>query len=578
MLKYFSVGILLSLWLLHPMVYADSGSQAEISNDVSEPVDPAVLEDKSCVPFSGAHKKIAESRNTRIQSGLFDGLENKRIRNIQFKTISVFDPDEPGDDHRLYLWFNKLHFNTRPHVISNQLLFKNGDNLNIHLVEESERILRTRDYLTNAYIVPITVCSEQVDLLVVTQDAWAIEPQFSVSRESEDTKTGFGIADGNILGTGNSLTVSYAESDERNLVGYDLASPHLLGTQVATRLYYADTSDGRNSIVKIAKPFYALSTKWAGGLYAEELVLRDSIRYRDEEINEYHHFSRFNEYYLGAATDIAQGHTQRWLGGISHEQHEFTPTDGTLMDIPTNSNITYPWIEYQFVENRYGVFKNINQIQRPEDIALGQSIRFRLGYAPTSFNNDDDVIRVISNYAYTLDVNDIHFFKIGMEFNGHQYSTLDDMNSQILGSSISYNYFQDEKNRWYASATYFQGHDLAQYEELTVGDISGLRGYPTDYQRGNRSYVITLERRYFSDIHLFNILRLGTVVFFDMGKAWGLAEYGESPLLMDVGFGLRFTSSRVKIGSVAHIDIAAPLTDKDGIKGYQVTIGVDKKF
>jgi hypothetical protein len=372
--------------------------------------------------------------------------------------------------------------------------------------------------------------------------------------------------------------VSYAESEKRNLVGYDLVNPHIFRTQIATRFYYADTTDGRNSIVKIQKPFYALSTKWSGGLYVEDLVLRDSIRYRDEEINEYRHFNRFNEYYLGAATDIAQEHTQRWLLGISHEEHEFTATDGTLSDIPVNRKIAYPWVEYQFLENRYGVFKNINQIQRPEDIALGQNIRVRLGYASTGFDNDDDVYRVIGNYTYTLDINDLHFFEMGLQFNGHQYSTLDNMNSQILGSRISYNYFQDEKNRWYASASYFQGHDLAQYEELTVGDISGLRGYPTDYQRGDRRYVVTLERRYFSDIHLFNILRVGAVVFFDMGKAWGLAEYGENQLLANVGFGLRFTSSRVKIGSVAHIDIATPLADKNSISEYQVTIGVDKKF
>lgn len=567
MLKSVCFGALWIVWILPLAAYGNSGNESELDAD-----------DSSCTPFAGTRKKVADSRNTRIKSGLFDNLAGKRIRHIKFKTISVFDPDEPGDDRRLYMWLNKLHINTRPGVIRNQLLFSEGDSLDILLVEESERILRTRDYLTNAYIVPVTVCSAQVDLMVVTQDSWAIEPQFSVTRESEDTQTGFGIADGNILGSGNSLTISYAESERRNLVGYDLASPHVFGTQISTRFYYADTTDGRNSIVKIDKPFYSLNTEWSGGIYAEDLVQKDSIRYRDDEINEYHHFSRLNEFYLGRATDIEKDHTQRWLIGFSHEEREFTPTDETLLEIPLDRKILYPWIEYQFLENRYGVFKNINQIQRPEDIALGHNLRLRLGYGSSSLDNDDDVVRLTGKYFYTLDINDLHFFEMGFQVNGYHYSSLDYMSSQILGSNLSYNYFQDEKNRWYASVSYFQGHDLAQYEELTVGDITGMRGYPTDYQRGNRRYVLTLERRYFSDIHLFNIVRMGAVVFFDMGKAWGLAEYGETPLLSDVGFGLRFTSSRVKIGSVARIDVAMPLNDKSGISEYQVTIGVDKKF
>lgn len=589
MLKYVCTGILGILGLFSSLVIANTGDEEDISNgkNNSEIVSadnveaPAVTEesaDQTCAPFAGEHTKISDSKDTRIKSGLFNGLEGKRIRNIEFNTISVFDPNEPGDDHRLYLWLNNLHINTRPNVIRDQLLFRQGDPLDTSLVEESERILRTRDYLTNAYIVPITVCDEQVDLRVVTQDSWAIEPQFSVTRESEDTKTSIGLSDGNILGTGNNLTISYAESEERNLIGYDLKSPHVFGTQISTRFYYADTSDGRNSVVKIEKPFYALSTEWAGGLYSEDLVLRDIIRYRDEEINEYHHFSRYNNVYLGKGVDITNEYTQRWLTGFSHEEHEFTSVEETLLEIPLNRKIVYPWVEYQFVENRYGVFKNIRQIQRPEDIGLGQNVRLRVGYASKGMDNDDDVVRVIGNYTYALDVNDVHFLELGMEFNGHHYSTLDKMNSQILGTNFSYNFFRDEKNRWFVSASYFQGHDLAQYEELTVGDITGLRGYPTDYQRGNRRYIFTIERRYFSDIHLFNLVRMGAVVFFDMGKAWGLAEYGESPTLSDAGFGLRFSSSRVKIGSVARIDIATPLTDKNGISEYQVTIKVDKKF
>jgi outer membrane protein assembly factor BamA len=90
--------------------------------------------------------------------------------------------------------------------------------------------------------------------------------------------------------------------------------------------------------------------------------------------------------------------------------------------------------------------------------------------------------------------------------------------------------------------------------------------------------VFTIERRYFSDIHIFNLLRLGAVVFFDMGKAWGLEQYGNSPTLSNVGIGLRLSSSKVKIGNVVHIDVATPTSAKNGLDKYQLTIGAQQKF
>ncbi len=87
-----------------------------------------------------------------------------------------------------------------------------------------------------------------------------------------------------------------------------------------------------------------------------------------------------------------------------------------------------------------------------------------------------------------------------------------------------------------------------------------------------------MEHRYFSDLHIFNLMRVGTVVFFDMGKAWGIEQYGYSPLLSNVGFGLRLSSSKVRIGNVVHIDVATPTTAREGLGKYQITIGAKQRF
>lgn len=537
-------------------------------------------EDASCRPFDvsrGKDLRITDA-HARIQTRVFEGMEGKRVRHIVFNTLDIFDKNNPRENNSLYLFLNTLHVNTRPHVIRAQLLFDEGDMFDLSRVQESERILRKRPYLTNAYILPLNICDDQLDLMVVTQDAWALEPQISVSKESEGTQSGFAISDGNILGSGNSLTIGYEENAQRNLVNYDFRSPHIFNSQIATRLYYADTSDGRDTIIDVSHPFYSLQSPWSAGFFTQDVTQEQKIRHMDDKINVFQHQVMHNEVYFGVATDITPGYTQRWLVGISNEQDKFYPTDETWQDIPLPRKAVYPWIEYQFLENRFGVFKNVNQIQRLEDVALGHNLKFRLGYGGTVLDNDDEVIRYLGTYTNVLEVDEEHILETKLTLDGRHYPNLDNINATVIGMNINYNYFQDEKRRWYVGVSYDVGQDLAQHEELTVGDITGLRGYPTDYQRGNKRYVFTVERRYFSDLHIFNLLRVGTVVFFDAGKAWGIDKYGDSPLLSNLGVGLRFSSSKVRIGNVVHVDIATPTRDRDNVDKYQLTIGAQQRF
>jgi hemolysin activation/secretion protein len=181
-------------------------------------------------------------------------------------------------------------------------------------------------------------------------------------------------------------------------------------------------------------------------------------------------------------------------------------------------------------------------------------------------------------YQHTTDVSDKHILETSVSLDGRYHTKDIYKDSSVLGITSAYHYFLSDKSRWFLGVQYHIGQDLAQYEELTVGDITGLRGYPADFQRGNERYLLTIERRYFSNVHIFNLSRLGAVVFFDTGKAWGVDQYGKSLLLSNVGFGLRFSPTKVRIGNVVHIDFAVPTSSKKGADDYQLTIGAYQKF
>jgi hypothetical protein len=240
--------------------------------------------------------------------------------------------------------------------------------------------------------------------------------------------------------------------------------------------------------------------------------------------------------------------------------------------------LAYPWIEYQYAQNSFGVFKNLHQIQRPEDLDLGQIFTLRLGFSGTDFGNLDDVLRYKGHYVNIVDLADKHILEFELQLDGRQHLEANRLNPNLLTSSLSYHYLEDDKNRWYARLEYGVGEDLPEYKELTLGDITGLRGYPTDYLRGSSRALLTLERRYFSEVHLFNLLRLGGVVFFDAGKAWGLPHEPYAPLLSNVGIGLRLSSSKVKIGKIIHIDLAMPTSAHRGLSRYQLTLGAYQTF
>lgn len=536
--------------------------------------------DQSCVSFEHGWQEgdVSRDKKTRIDTNIFAQYEGKRIRNILLNNIDVFDESNPDENNSLYRFLNKLHINTKPHVIKSQLLFQEGDIVDRKAIQETARILRTRKYLTTAYIVPDAVCDDEIDILVVTQDSWSLEPQVSFSRKADNSESGFALSDDNILGSGNSVVIGYEQTADRNSIRYSFANPHFLNKPVSVKLSFAETSDGDNSSIYIARPFYSLNTPWATGIQLDDISEVSIIRAGGDVVNEYRHQQVFHEAFFGVATHMDEDYTHRLMFGITKEEDTFFEIEKTLMGIPENRKAVYPWVGFQLLRDQFGVYKNVNQIQRAEDIALGVNAEFRLGYGGTSLDSADEMVRYKGKISNVVDVRDHHILEMSAEVDGRHHLSDGFNDSSVIGGEIAYNYFINDKNRWYARIRYDVGQDLLQHEQLTAGDDTGMRGYPTDFQRGEQRYIFSLERRYFSDIHLLNIVRMGGVIFFDAGRAWGADDGLPTPHLSNIGFGLRLSSSKVRVGNVVHLNFATPLSAKSGISDFQLLVSAQQRF
>ena len=97
---------------------------------------------------------------------------------------NIFDLKDQREDHPLFRLADKLHYATREKTVRNSLLFASGQRFHAHDIAETERILRSREYLNDAWIVPVAYDAEHnsVDLAVTVRDVWTLDPGISLGR------------------------------------------------------------------------------------------------------------------------------------------------------------------------------------------------------------------------------------------------------------------------------------------------------------------------------------------------------------------------------------------------------------
>ena len=154
------------------------------------------------------------------------------------------------------------------------------------------------------------------------------------------------------------------------------------------------------------------------------------------------------------------------------------------------------------------------------------------------------------------------------------------MRRQRLGAQAQYYWPQSKQWLFFAAGAV----DLLTHpnpeDALLLGGDSGLRGYPLRYQSGTRRALLTLEERFYTDLYVWRMFRIGGAAFFDVGRAWG----GDNPntvnpgWLSNVGVGLRIVSVRSAFSNVLHIDLALPLNATPDVKKVQILVKTKASF
>jgi hemolysin activation/secretion protein len=502
------------------------------------------------------------------------------IGRITIVADDIFDTAIKGENAWLYRTANRLHINTRDAVVRNQLLFKTGQPFRLRVLRETERILRANVYLYDAVIVPVAWDGQAVDLEVRTRDNWTLNPGINFSRQGGENRGAVQLEEKNLLGTGRGLKFDWAKNVDRESLTFSYSDPHFLSTWTTFAVAYSDADDGETKNLRIERPFYALDTRHALGLYALDSLRTDPRYDLGRKVGEFQHREEYYEVYGGWSSGWEDGWVTRYTSGVTVQRNRFALLPGVAPGgpLPGDRELAYPWLGFELVEDRFEERTNQDQIERTEDILVGMRAGGRVGYASDALGSDRDAW-VVSGYAQ--DGADLRagesLFGTATASGRLESGTLRD---GVLTADARYYRRTSKKFKFFATANGTVTKNLDPESQLLLGGDNGLRGYPLRYQAGTASALLTLEERYYTGWYPFRLFHVAAAVFFDMGRTWGEDITGGTSLglLKDVGVGLRLGSSRSAFGNVLHIDLAFPLDGDASIDNVQLLVQTKGRF
>jgi hypothetical protein len=524
-------------------------------------------------PESGSTFTIPE-RTSDIPSDEDLEAEGAVIGDIYLAKFDVFDTSLPGENKSLFRLANRLHIETRDAVLLDQIVVKSGDKYKRRLLDESERILRSNQYLYDAKIVPIHYENGVVDISVATRDTWTLGVGISASRRGGENKTGFEIDERNLLGLGLKLSIKTEKTVDRDSVLLDFYDAQLGSSRVSMALEVADSSDGNTQALIFDRPFYSLDAKWAAGVSYLDDKRIDSLYDLGEKATEYQHEQQYYRIYGGWSEGLEGSWVRRWRAGLVYDKNEFTGTvdEPVPLVMPEAQKFVYPFISFEMLQDKYEIAENHDQIDRTEDFYLGTRYAAELGYISESFGSDRDAIIYSTSISGGFGSPTDKMLLASASLSG-RWESGSNVNA-VLGTDLRYYHQQSEKSLFFTSLSAAVSRDLDIGNQLLLGGDNGLRGYPLRYQSGTSSALLTLEQRYYTEWYPFHLIRVGGAIFADVGRTWGAGPLGGENLgvLVDVGFGLRLGTTRSAQGKVYHIDIAFPINADPSIDNVQILI------
>ena len=419
---------------------------------------------------------------------------------------------------------------------------------------------------------------------MITRDVWSLTFDASFDRSGGENNLSLGVRDSNLFGSGTEVSVRTKQDIDRDSNEIVYKNRNLRGTRLSTRLNYSNNDDGSEYVGLIGLPFYSLDSRRSWTVSFKQVEQANAQYFRGDDVSEVIHDHEDYRVSYGISRGLIDGVARRWSFGYRYQDSEFSESDELPPPsvFPTDKTLSFPFLEFSSIEDKYVRRININQMHRTEDLHVGRSFFSRIGYSDEALGADQDRFVVEGEYSGTLHYDDRHIVINELSFYGLLNTETDKSEDVRIDYQLRYLLTRSKRISYLARFAATYSHNLNTNQQVTLGGDTGVRAFDNRFQVGDRKFVLNLERRTFTDIHLFNLVRVGWAFFIDVGRAWDPdtdANFDDD-YLANVGVGLRLASSKSNIGRFMHIDLAFPLTNRDDpdVESSLVSVRLTNRF
>jgi hypothetical protein len=538
---------------------------------------------------TGIAAKLTDQEHTRIEETRPAGLPSDAeleaagavIGKIDIDIRNIFDQSDARESNGLFLLANRLHIRTKRSTVKAQLLFASGDKYRGRVLAETERTLRLLTYIYDARVVPVRYADGKVDVKVITKDVWTLSPGVSFGRTGGTDTTKLNLQDTNFLGWGKTLQITRGSDVDRTSDTIQWTDPNVFGSRWTSALAYSDSSDGSERSLQVIRPFYSLDAPWSTKITALSFDRTVSRYNLGEIVDQFNDNETSYELSGGLSNGYVDGWTKRLTFGMRYDRNIFLPTPATSLpaqQLPPDRTLSYPFVGFDILQDKYKKVGDENQIGRTEDLYFGTEITGEVGLSNGVFGADRNAIMLAAKALRGFELTELQQLFLTSDFS----SRIEDGRTRNLIADAAAKYYWRWREDWllYAGLSGTVTDALDPDMQLLLGGDNGLRGYPLRYESGTSRALLTVEQRFYTDWYPFRLVRVGGAIFADVGRTWGNGVIGNSDpgLLRDVGFGLRLGNTRSGLGNVLHIDFAFPLNNIAGIQRFQFLVQTMQSF
>jgi len=445
-------------------------------------------------------RKIKESKKPVQES--YSGFNGKPIRVIQIEILDPFRISNAETTGSLKRFFSKtgntLHVKSRQNTIRNLLLFKQNQLFDSLLVKESERLLRSLEYINDVsfYITVSPESNDSVDIFICATDNWSFVPELTSTGQFFNIS----IYEDNFMGLGHMFknSVSLIKSSDHWVYKTSYDIPNVLNKYLAFSLQFGEDQYGNiTKSVSINRSFYSAYTKWAGGINVAQLFFKDSI-YASDSLQMLQNF-KYNaqDIWAGYAFQLFKGNTEdirstslistfrfsriRYLEkpqAIYDMQHLFTNEDFYMIGFGISTR--------KFLRDKY-----VFQFGIPEDIPIGKVLSLNGGYQIKNFNERLYLRTQISigNYYHW------GYFSGNIQYGTFFRSAKTEQGTLKVGMNYFTGLFEigNWKFRQFVKVQTTFGINRFRNEKLTLNEGFGIDGFYSTMLNGTKRILLTLQ-------------------------------------------------------------------------------------